>query len=124
MVFDHLVRGFISGTSGDALSMELNQQAEGHTALRHLGSPLAHVFAFILDTDPGRAALFLAEYFIAIRTKHEQWGILGPPPRLTDMLNAARLTLPDDLQESYVFVAASARAEVRRSYGKDPDLDA
>lgn len=108
----------------DALSMELNQQAERHTALRHPGSPLADVFAFILDTDPDRATRFLAEYFIAIRAKHEQWGIPGPPPRLTDMLNAARLTLPDDLQESYVFVAASARAEVRRYYGKDPDLDA
>jgi hypothetical protein len=40
------------------------------------------------------------------------------------MLNAARLTLHGDLQESYVFVAASARAEVRRYYGEDPDPDA
>lgn len=114
----------ISGAADLALSMELNQQAEGDTALRHLGSPLAHVFAFILDADPDRATLFLAEYFIAIRAKHEQRGIPGPLPRFTDMLNAARLTPPDDLQESYVFVAASARAEVRRYYGEDPDLDA
>lgn len=124
VIFDHLVRGFISGMADDALGMEFNQQAEGHAALRHLGSPLADVFALILDTDPRRATLFLAEYFIAIRAKHEQWRIPGPPPRLTDMLNAARLTLPDDLQETYLFVAASARAEVRRYYGEDPDLDA
>jgi hypothetical protein len=34
VIFDHLVRGFISGTADDALSMELNQQAEGHTQCR------------------------------------------------------------------------------------------
>jgi hypothetical protein len=124
VIFDHLVRGFMNGAADDVLAMKVNQQADGHIALRQLSSPLADVFAFILETDPGRATRFLAEYFITVRTQHEQWEIPGPPPRLTDTLNAARLALPDDLQEEYVFVAASARAEVRRYYGRDPDLGA
>jgi hypothetical protein len=122
-VFDHLVSGFIRGTADDALRMEINQQGEGHTALRHLGDPLGHVFAFILNSDPDRAMLFLADYLATIRAQHDRRRIPGPPPRLTDVLHALRLALPDHLQESYPFVAAKARAEVRRYYGKDPDFD-
>jgi hypothetical protein len=56
--------------------MEINRQAAGHTALRHLGDSLGHVFAFILNYDPDRAMLFLADYLALLEvcwtsTRHD-----------------------------------------------------